>query len=117
MDGGRWPSAVLEDSCRGHPYKIVNELKILGVTFDADLNFPQQVAHTLDGARMRLAISARVAGTSWGLKAGMLRLTHDALVVGLLRYGLLARGSGTYEDRSLRTRRLGVSLGRLVPIA
>ena len=39
----------------------------------------------MEKARMCLAIVAPVAGRAWGLEAGTLRLTHDALLVSLVR--------------------------------
>ena len=76
------------------PYKVVTGMRVLGVFFDNRFCFQKQLESILDRSRVRMAIVKRVSGCTWGLETSMLRLTGDALVVSLLRYGLATIGSG-----------------------
>ena len=48
-------------------------------------------------AKVRIAIMAKVSGSTWGLGAGMLRLSWKYLALRLFRYGLAVTGSGLQE--------------------
>ena len=49
-------------------------------------------------AQMRTGILATQARTTWGLEISVLRITHDAIITSLLRYGLEAVGSRCPDD-------------------
>ena len=97
----------LETGCRPReeleklPYSVVEEMRVLGVVFDDGFKFLKQYGKMRAKARVRMAIMKRLAGTSWGLETTMMRVTGEALVVSLLRYGLTTVGSGL-EDKVMR---------------
>ena len=78
----------------GLPYRLVADFRLLGITFDDQFSFKEQYNRILSLAKKRLAIVTKVGGFSLGLETNMLRLTCEALVVSLLRYGLAIVGSG-----------------------
>ena len=78
------------------PYKVVEEIKILGVRLDTRLGFTSHIAEFLQRASLRHGVMARLARSTWGLKAGILRSTSLALLSSLTAYGLGVVGSGAY---------------------
>ena len=72
-------------------------MKVSGVIFDDGMDFSDHLRGVFERSKVRLAVLARVAGSSWGLEAGAIRQTHDSLLVSLLRYGLILMGSGLFE--------------------
>ena len=89
------PSEQLPDAAL--PYSQVSRIKILGMLFDQRFSFEDHMSKILAKARTRLAILNKVAGSSWGLETGMLRLTGKSLVLSLLRYGQTVVGSSLSE--------------------
>ena len=79
------------------PYSRVDRIKLLGMWFDRQFNFNIHMDQLWRKAKLRLAILSKVASTSWGLETGMIKATGKALVVSLLRYGLILTGSGMDE--------------------
>ena len=57
--------------------------------FDRHFSLDTHSAAALSRAQRRQEILSHVAHSSWGLESSVLRLTHDALVYSLMRYGLL----------------------------
>ena len=84
--------------CSGLPYQVTSSIKILGVIFDRKFSFTPHIQGIMDRAKIRLAILQRLAGCTWGAETNLLRLTGEALVTSLLRYGLAVTGSGAYEQ-------------------
>ena len=99
--GGGLMAEVLGRIFAGSPYPDKESVKILGVVCDAGLTFAEQIASVFERAKIRMAVLARVAGSSWGPETGMLRLTHEALLTSLVRYGWAVIGSGIHEERML----------------
>ena len=97
-----WGSVALGEIFAELPYPVSSSLKVLGVTFNMGLDSRHQLESILDKAQVRLAVLARVAGATWGLEMGMLRLTHNSLLVSLIRYGLIIMGSGLFERHFLK---------------
>ena len=64
----------------GFPFAPLEELRVLGVQFDRYVQLDTQFEHLLAEARVRQGILARVSGSSWGMEAGLLRMSHDALI-------------------------------------
>ena len=68
-------------------------MKVLGVTQDPYLTLDDHYAGMVAKAQVRQGILSRVAGYTWGLETGALRMTHDAVIGSLLRYALTFTGS------------------------
>ena len=103
------PGPAQEDEPRtGLPYQVSDEIKILGVLIDRNFRFEEHIAGIRDRAKMRMVISSRLAGCTWGAEVGLLMHTGDAPVTSLLRYGLLVVGSGAYKQ-ALRALEVGVT--------
>ena len=95
VEGGRL--AEYDRVQEGLPYKVVEEMKILGVTLDKRMSFRGHVAQILEKVQARLAILRRLAGCKWGAETGILRLSGEALIISLLRYCITIVGTGVYE--------------------
>ena len=67
------------------------------MVFDQSLCFSPQVASILDRSKIRLGVVARLSGREWEAEVGILRMSGEALGLGLIRYGLAVFGSGAYE--------------------
>ena len=80
------------------PFLLADEVRILGVLFDRHLTMDGQYASILAKARLRQAILSRVSHTTWGLETLVLKVTYDAIMSSLLRYGLTVLGSCWPED-------------------
>ena len=80
------------------PFPLADEIKILGVTFDRHGSFDGHFAQVLAKARIRQGLLARVSHYSWGLETTILQITHDAVILSLVRYGLAILGSCYPED-------------------
>ena len=85
-------------SAWGFPYPLSEEMKVLGITLDPHLTLDAHHRGLLSKAMVRQSILARVAHTTWGLDATVLRVTHDALINSLLRYGLVFTGTCLPDD-------------------
>ena len=101
------------------PFKTVSTIKILGVVFDTGFGFTAHVEGILQKVRLRHGIMARLARSTWGLEAGLLRSTHAALLTSLMGYGLAVVGSGAYEKdlRRLGTQGANVTARRITGIS
>ena len=101
------------------PYSTVAQIKILGVAFDKEFSFRAHLERSLAKAKTILAILPVVSSCSWGLKVGMLRLTGNALIISLLRYGLAVTGSGLEGRRTkqFNTRIVNVLGGQVLGVA
>ena len=82
----------------GFPCPMSDEMRILGITLDPHLALGVLSRCLVSKALVRRSIFVRVARTSWGLDASVLRVTHDAFVSSLLRYGLVFTGSCSPGD-------------------
>ena len=87
-----------KDLDRPFPYPLSSALKVLGITIDRHFTFDSHCSALLAKSRTRQGILSSVAHRGWGLETAVLRITHDALVTSLLRYGLNILGSTMPED-------------------
>ena len=87
-----------ELDARGFPYPPVSEMKVLGVYLDSRMALDEHFQMLSHKAQLRQGILARAAVASWDLDALVLKVTHDALITGLLRYALVLTGSGLPDD-------------------
>ena len=81
-----------------YPFPLNDTIKILGLTFDKHFTFDTHYESLIAKARMRQSIMAGVAHRKWGLETAILRISSDAIITSLLRYGLTVLGSGLPED-------------------
>ena len=86
----------------GFPYPLEEFTKILGVLIDDRLTMDAHIGSLMTRAQLRQGILAKLARTSWGLETSVLRITHDALLTSLLRYGLVLVGSCCPDDLANR---------------
>ena len=100
------------------PFKWQEEMEILGVTFDERLCFRAHIQRLLGRAKVRHSVMSKLARSSWGLETGVLRVTHEALLTSLIRYGMVATGSGAYESDFclLQTRHANIAARRVLGI-
>ena len=84
------------------PYPKVDKIKILGLTFDRNIGFTSNIANTIAKTRMRQNILKRLGGCTWGAETNLLRVTHKAIIEGVVGYGIVAMGSGAYESELRR---------------
>ena len=59
----------------GQPYKVVEEMEILGLAADRRLCFGEHIDYILDRVKVRLAFLGQLAGCKWGAELGLLRCT------------------------------------------
>ena len=116
--GGEWSGVELERIFARLPYGVSGSLKLLGMHFDVGLDFRTQLSELLGKAGVRFGLLARVSGSSWGLETNTLRLTCDALIVSLIRYGLVVTGAGLFERHfsKIETRLTNVAARRILGI-
>ena len=86
--------------------------------FDIGLDFKAQLKDMLGKAGIPSGLPARVSGSSWGLETSTLRLTCDALLASLIRYGLVVTGSGLKKKHfsSIETRLTNVAARRILGV-
>ena len=94
------PEETLE--AEGFPYPLVDSMRVLGVQLDTYGSLDDQLLVILARAQVRQGLLARAAHSSWGLETDVLRVTRDALIVSLLRYGLVVVGSCVPDDLMTR---------------
>ena len=80
------------------PFERVRVLKILGLLIGERFSFQEHFSNLIDRAKIRMGIISRVSGRAWGLETNVLRMTPNALVAGMLRYGLTITGAMAYEQ-------------------
>ena len=109
MESSRWSNAPL-------PYKQVQKIKVLGVILDPSLSFEDHFTRIMDKAKVRMGVLAKLSGSKWGLETRMLRLTGQALIISLVRYGYILTGSGLSNLRmsQLNTRLLNILARKIV---
>ena len=86
--------------------------------FDPRLTFRDHIRTLISRAGVRHHVFTCLARSNWGLESSILRTTHNALLVSLTRYGLVAMGSGAYEAdlRSLEVRHTNVAARRVLGV-
>ena len=82
----------------GFPYPLAESMRVLGVQLDEYMTLDEHLQSILSRAQVRQGILAKVAHSSWGLETSVLRVTYDALLTSLLRYGLTMVGSCLTDD-------------------
>ena len=61
--------------CRGTTLTFKDEVKVLGVTFDRNLNFDKHVKNVTNAAKRKLACINKIVGKDWGGSTGDTRYT------------------------------------------
>ncbi|XP_064485947.1 uncharacterized protein LOC135398476 [Ornithodoros turicata] len=99
----------------GTPLDFVPRYKYLGVIVDKRLSWFQHIKALSTKTKKFVNVLRRISGASWGPSCSDLRHVHNALVLGLLRYHLLAlHGISRTGERNLlnaQARGLRVCLG------
>ena len=72
-------------------------MRVLGVTFDYRFGFRKYICGLVERPKIRMGILTEVAGSTWGARVGVLRLTGKTLLVGLVGYRLVTFGSSAYD--------------------
>ena len=75
------------------PFPLTEEVKVLGIQFDHRMTMDTQMENLRAKAQLRQEILAKVSRQGWGLEAGLLQITHSAVITSLLRYRLVVQGS------------------------
>ena len=103
---------------RGFPYRLAESVKVLGVLIDRYLQLDDQHTMMLSKARVRHSILSKVANSKWGLEAGTLKITYDAVVLSLLRYSLIFTGSCLPMDLAAKvdTRIVNISARKMLGV-
>ena len=65
----------------GLPCLVVEDMKVLGITLNRRSSCGERVEHTLDRAKVRLAIMGSRAGYKWGAEVGLLRFAGEVLII------------------------------------
>ena len=78
------------DAC---PAPLSESTRVLGAANDWSLVLDAHLQTVPTRARVRQGILRRVARTMWGLETAALRITHNAVITSLLRYGVVLVGS------------------------
>ena len=73
-------------------------MKTLGIIIDQQFASDAQCAALLAKSRTRQSILTNIAHRKWGVETAVPRITHDALINRLLRYGMNILGSCLPED-------------------
>ena len=89
-----------------YPFPLSDSLRVLGVTIDEYFALDEHFQSVLAKAPVRQGILHKVVNSSWGLEVGVLKMTHDAVIVSLMRYALTVTGSAYPPDlmRKMTTR-------------
>lgn len=69
------------------PIEIVNEIKILGLTFDSKLNWKTHIANLKRQCYSKMNVLKCIAGKNWGANQNILSNTFKALIQTKLDYG------------------------------
>ena len=70
----------------------------LGVTFDKRMTWKQQIGKAETRGKARLAIMKKLAGTTWGADAGVLKKMYTGRVRPVLEYGVTAWGTAAKSN-------------------
>ena len=98
LEGGAEMPTRMHAACGGYPSPLGETVKVLGVYLDSHMTLDEHFRALMSKAQMRQGILARVARMTWGLDTAVLRVTHDALITSLLRFGLVVTGSCMPDD-------------------
>ena len=69
----------------GYPFPLADFFQVLGVLIGRFLHLDEQHVTILSKARARQSTLSGLAGPSWALELGTLKITYDSVVVSLLR--------------------------------
>ena len=105
----------MEEIVRLLPFGVTDKPTVLGTPFDCGLSSQKRLDCSLEKAKGRLAVLNGVAVAAWGLETSILRLTQDALLVSLHRYGILLLVSSLREKHfpSLESRLTDIASRRI----
>ena len=84
--------------CQGYLCPLSDTVRVLGALLDNHMTLGDHFRTLMAKAQGRQGILAKVARVTWGLNSAALRVTHDALITTLLRYGLVLTGSCWPDD-------------------
>ena len=98
------------------PFEWRDAIRVLGVLFCPLLTFRGHISALIRRARVRRHVLTCLFCSNWGLEAGILRTTRNALLVSLTRFGLVTVGSGAYEAelKALEVRHTNVVARRVL---
>ena len=99
-------------------FSHIDAVGSLGGLFDARLTFQPHITPGLNKACIRQGILARLAGSTWGPVVSILRITQEALLTSLVRYGLITYCSGAHETglHGLNTQLINIAARRTAGI-
>jgi len=80
------PALPVNLTYRGIPLAIKDEAKMLGVTFDHNLNFDKHIKKITNAAKLKLACINKIIGKDWGGSTGDTRSACTTQVLPLLTY-------------------------------
>lgn len=81
--------------------ELVNEMNILGLTFDRKLSWEPQIRQTKLKAKNRLNLLKAITSSKWGADEKTLLRLHEALVLSTLEYGSEIYGTATLTKLKL----------------
>ena len=98
------------------PFEWRDKIRVLGVLLDPLLTYTDHIQSLIRRARVRHSVMTSLSRSNWGLETGILRATHNALLVSLTRYGFVTVGSGAYESdmKTLETRHTNLAARRVL---
>ena len=88
----------------GFPFQLEDTITFLGVRFCRRVALGAHFREILTRYQHQRGNLSRRAGQSLGLDASVLRITHNAVVSSLVRYGLLVIGSCIPDDLANKIR-------------
>ena len=86
----------------GFPYPLEEHIKVLGMYLEDHFAMDMHITSLLTRAQLGQGILAKLARSTWGLETSALRITHEAIITSLLRYGLVVFGSCCPDDLANR---------------
>ena len=86
-------------SIDGTEIETVQQVKFLGMIFDAQLTWEEHVKYTVTKCRKRLNLMRSLAGTNWGASKKCQLTLYRALIRSLLDYGAIAYDSAAQTHK------------------
>ena len=100
---------------RQFPAPLTETIRILGVVFDTYLTLDDHHRGLVTRAQIRQAILRKIGNLRWGVEVGILRITTEAVIGSLLRYGSVIMGNCMPPDllREIDTQVINVAKRRI----
>ena len=85
------------------------------MTIDTHFTLDEHFKSVITKASVRQSILAKVANYHWGLEAGLLHITHNAVIGSILRYALVMTGSAMPPDliKKMNTQIINIAARRV----